>query len=129
MRNRAKCKRCKDIIESFHYTDLVFCGCGAIGVDGGSALKCIVDDWENFVRVDDEGNEIIPKIQEANLPSDKGAAVRKEKPTKKELLEVLDEMVKSYESLPQAAMTQPITHYDLVSVLLLVSSLFRADNC
>lgn len=40
---------------------------------------------------------------------------------------MLDEMIKSYDRLPQGAMLAPITHSDLLSVLLLLSSLFRAD--
>ena len=46
---------------------------------------------------------------------------------KKKLLDILDEMIKTYENLPQGAMLTPVTNYDLVSVLLLVSALFRAD--
>lgn len=34
-RNRVKCKKCCDIIESKHRCDYVLCSCGAIGVDGG----------------------------------------------------------------------------------------------
>ena len=34
-RNRARCKKCKDIIESKHRHDFVTCTCGAVSVDGG----------------------------------------------------------------------------------------------
>lgn len=34
-RNRAKCKKCGDIIESKYRHDFVTCKCGAISVDGG----------------------------------------------------------------------------------------------
>jgi len=34
-RNRAQCRKCKDIIESKHVHDFVTCKCGAISVDGG----------------------------------------------------------------------------------------------
>jgi hypothetical protein len=46
------------------------------------------------------------------------------KPKRKLLLEILDEMVKTYETLPQSAMMQPITHYDHQSLLLLIQALF-----
>lgn len=49
------------------------------------------------------------------------------KQDKKELLEILDEMIKSYERLPQHAMLQPITHADLCSVMMLLSSILRLD--
>ena len=35
VRNAAKCKVCKDIIESKHVHDFKSCKCGAIFVDGG----------------------------------------------------------------------------------------------
>jgi len=33
--NKIKCKKCKDIIESKHRHDFVYCKCGSIAVDGG----------------------------------------------------------------------------------------------
>lgn len=35
MRNRARCLRCKDVIESRSRHDFVTCKCGSIWVDGG----------------------------------------------------------------------------------------------
>lgn len=34
-RNRAKCKKCEDVIESTYGHDFKQCKCGAIFVDGG----------------------------------------------------------------------------------------------
>jgi len=39
VRNRAKCRKCKDIIESKTRHDFVWCGCKAIFVDGGLAYR------------------------------------------------------------------------------------------
>jgi hypothetical protein len=50
------------------------------------------------------------------------------KPKRKLLLEILDEMVKTYENLPQIAMMQPITHYDHQSLLLLIQALFADEG-
>lgn len=33
--NKIKCLKCKDIIESKHRHDFVWCSCGAVAVDGG----------------------------------------------------------------------------------------------
>jgi len=33
--NKAKCKKCGDVIESTYRHDFVACTCGAIAVDGG----------------------------------------------------------------------------------------------
>lgn len=51
-----------------------------------------------------------------------------EKNKKEKLLEILEEMIKTYENLPQHAMGTPITHYDYVSLLLLVRELFKASD-
>lgn len=39
VRNRAKCKRCGDIIESKHTHDFVSCKCKAITLDGGKEYQ------------------------------------------------------------------------------------------
>lgn len=123
MRNRAKCKLCKDIIESFHSTDTVICKCGEISVSHGNSLCCASKNWENFLRVDDEGNEIIVKTESKEKQTD--SIVRH---TKKDLIDMLDMMIENIERLPQNAMSQPITHYDLVSALILLSSIFKQEN-
>jgi hypothetical protein len=147
MRNRAKCKLCFSIIESFHATDWVQCKCEEIAVGGGEAMRCAAKHWENFFRVDDEGNEIKVKItkpildslveQVSNDPdnaSDNNAHNNAsqikphDKPTKKDLLEMLRNMLQSYESLPQNALNAPITGYDFTSLLILLVALFKEDN-
>jgi hypothetical protein len=125
MKNRAKCKLCKAVIESFHATDYIVCKCGEIAVDGGDALRCSAQNWDNFMRVDDEGNEIVVKVKdETNVkPLDMPIV----KPTRKELIAMLDEMIANIERLPSGAMTAPVTHYDLLSALLLVSEIVKSD--
>ena len=122
MRNRAKCKLCGSIIESFHSTDYVMCKCEEIAVDGGPALICHAKSFDNFLRVDDEGNEIIVTIEGINKKPDIQL-----KPTKKEILNVLEEMIKTIDNLPPGAMQVPITHYDYQWMLLLLSSILKAD--
>lgn len=68
MRNRAQCKRCKDIIESYDRYDFVACKCGEIAVDGGQEyFRCITKNHENLLRMDEQGNIIIPITQERTL--------------------------------------------------------------
>jgi len=50
------------------------------------------------------------------------------KPSRDELLEMLDEMIKSYDRLPPGAMIAPVTQSDLLSVLMLVSAIVRAND-
>lgn len=52
----------------------------------------------------------------------------KKRPTKKELIDMLDKMIESYENLPQHAMMLSITNYDFVSSLMLISALFRSEE-
>ena len=115
---------CKEVIESFHAHDHQVCKCGEIEVSGGDALKCYAKDFNNFLRVDDEGNEIIVKIK------GKGAIEplkNDNKLTKHQLLGMLSEMAANIEKLPSQALSTPITHYDYWSLLLLLSAIFRED--
>lgn len=113
MRNRAKCKKCETIIESHSLQDECYCKCGQISVSGGDKMGCAANDWSNFLRVDDEGNTIIPTIKEA--PS-----VNRE-----DFLNALDEMIRRIEEMPSQAMVVAINHYDFVSLLILLSSILR----
>jgi len=126
MRNRAKCKLCGDILESFHQHDFVICKCGEISIDGGAnAYKCGAKDWKNFLRVDDQGNEIVVKLEE-----EKPQMISQDmpKPTKKELIDMLDAMAKNIENLPQHVMSTPVNHYDLYSFMLLISQILKEDS-
>jgi hypothetical protein len=155
MRNRAKCRLCDDIIESMHPSDLQLCKCGEIGVDGGEALKCSARDWANFLRVDDEGKETAVRVQLNPISNNErvlgslgdvmvnaamdalsgkgvspqsnilvlGSLALAEK--RRLVLEAVNEMISTYEKLPPAAMSSPVTYYDLLSVLLLLESLAR----
>ena len=116
MRNRAKCKKCESIIESLNMRDECSCKCGQISVSGGDKMGCAAINWSNFLRVDDEGNIIVPTIQDAP------------KLTKDDLLDALDEMIVKIEAMPPQAMTVAINHYDFASLLMLLSSIFRFDN-
>jgi len=127
MKNRAKCKKCNTIIESFHRTDYQECECKEISVYGGpDIMECSAMDWKNFLRVDDLGNEIQVTVQEGIKLQD---IAEKEIPraNKKDMVNMLDELIKHIDSLPQQVMSAPITHYDYQTLLLLLSSLFKAD--
>ena len=48
-----------------------------------------------------------------------------EKPKKEQLLDILQEMIDSYERLPNDAKISPPTHYDVISILFLMKELFK----
>lgn len=50
------------------------------------------------------------------------------KPTRSELIAMLDEMVKNIESLPLYAMTSPISNYDHCALIILLSSIFKSET-
>lgn len=47
---------------------------------------------------------------------------------KKKLVDILEEMIKTYENLPQSAMISPVTNYDLVSILILMKAFFNLEE-
>jgi len=132
MRNRAKCKKCESIIESFHVHDYVQCKCGAIAIDGGSDyLKIIYDNIDDFLRIDDEGNEIVVKLgskETKELINDKPMDKWPVTPSRSDLLHELDAMIENIDKLPQQAMSLPITHYDLSAALTLLSLILRLED-
>jgi len=126
MRNRAKCRPCGSIIESMHAQDLVLCNCGQIFVEGGDAMKCGAGNWRDFARVDDEGNEIMVQVAKSAAITLPEAAIRLS-PTRFEMLGMLSDMIAGLEALPSRALDSPVTHYDLMSALILIEQIMRSE--
>jgi len=53
-RNRARCRRCGDIIESRALHDFVWCRCRAIAVDGGDHYRRRLGASEDLQELGDE---------------------------------------------------------------------------
>ncbi len=127
MRNRAKCKKCSSIIESFHQYEIVSCSCGEISIDGGTDhFGCAAIDFTNFLRVDDEGNEIVVTIKEKQ--NEQEPSEPPTKLTKKDLINMLGDMVINIENLPPEAMYSPINQFDFCSLLILLKSILEAND-
>lgn len=124
MRNRAKCKKCNSIIESTYRHDYVRCACGEIFVDGGDDyFRYGASDMTNFIRLDDEGNPIEQAL------SIKKEAPKEEPPAKKnldELIDILDEMNRSFDRMPLHAQMSYATHCDLNAAMLLMAQIVKA---
>lgn len=74
------------------------------------------------MRVDDEGNEVTVKEQEGDVnPFDNEV-----KPSKKELIQMLDEMANNIESLPSHAKFQSVNQYDLQALISLLSLILKS---
>jgi hypothetical protein len=109
MKNRAKCNLCNDILTPMD-NHIIKCKCGEICLDGiNKIILCNTSD-DNYSELNDE---VIENMQT--------------KPTRKEMIDILGEMAKNIESLPEAALSNPITHYDHLSLILLLSEILRSD--
>lgn len=127
MRNRAKCKLCGDLLESFHHYDFVTCKCGEISIDGGQTMfKASAKDFNNFLRIDDNGKEVAVKVIDSN--EDVEIKEVDTKPTREEMIKGFIDLVKSYDNLPEAAMRQPVSHFDFYSVLVILAALLREEK-
>jgi len=116
MRNRAKCKLCGDIIESFHRHDLIECSCGEISIEGGlDYFKASARDFKNFLRIDDEGKEIEVKLVEEMEEKENLFS-------KEEVWKQLEEYVKALGSESPERLHLPLTSYDLYNFAALVTN-------
>ena len=50
------------------------------------------------------------------------------KPTRKELIDMLDEMNVNIEKLPPYALSSPVSNLDMSALLILLSAIFRSDT-
>lgn len=128
MRNRAKCKLCNEIIESFHRGDYVTCKCDEIAVCGGTEkLEVFAKNWCNFVRIDDEGNEIVIHLEENQKADESKQFISPPSYTKEDYIQMLEEFCQKIDSLPSGARFDAVTHADLSSVLKVVVDIFRSS--
>lgn len=126
---RAKCKLCNTLLNAKDPGSYITCACGEISIKyEPGTTQFIAREWENFIRIDEEGNEIqIKTIEKDDISSLQPHPEGISNPSKDDLLGMLNTMIKNIEELPPQAMATPVTHYDLVSALLLVAALFRAS--
>jgi HKD family nuclease len=125
MRNRAKCKLCLTVLESFHQYDYVSCKCGEISITGGgSNYECSAKNWENFLRIDENDNEIVPKV----IDKEEKNKIPQENPnpiTFQECIDLLEIMVKNIEKLPNHALSAPVTNLDFYNYLTVILEIFK----
>lgn len=126
---RAMCRICRTLIETKSPGDYITCACGEISIHfQPGSTQFICREWENFIRIDEDGNEVsVNVVEKDDISSPKPHPEGISKPSKDDLLGMLNQMIKSIEDLPSQAMGSPVTHYDLLSALLLVAALFRAS--
>jgi hypothetical protein len=87
-------------------------------------MRCAAKDWSNFLRIDEQGKECKVSVKEGDdEPADKeeGAYIE----SVEDVLKNIEHMMGILDGLPQNAMTQPLTHYDMYSMLLLMSAVIK----
>src|SRR5580765_2014623 len=122
MRNRAKCKSCGIVIESTTPHDVVKCQCGKISISGGLE-KFIANalDFNEFLRIDDDGKVIaVTYVEKQAEKEDSRTAL-----TKADCIAWIDDMINRMESLPEHAMSQPMSQYDYYSLVLLLKGFLQ----
>lgn len=77
-------------------------------------MRCSAKNFENFLRVDDAGNEITVKV--------------KDKHDKEYMLQMLADFLEKIEEMPQGAMYSSVNHYDLYTAMTLVYAIFKAKD-
>ena len=125
MRNRAKCKLCNEIIESYHQTDYITCKCGEIAISGGQySLDVFYLNSQNFLRLDDNDKEFPIKVIEKtednmNIPP---------KLSKDDLIEELGTLLKNMGERIEHGMLTPLTEYDLYHFVSLIYAILRENE-
>lgn len=110
---RIKCNGCLTILnlkDSGHLS----CRCGSVSISF-SDRKINVNGNLGFDWVDESGFVVYQGKQKTEYPS------------RKEMLDELDFIIKSFVDLPKNGMINPINHYDFSSVMMLVSAILRSD--
>ena len=62
LRNKIRCRKCNDIIESLSVHDFKSCKCGAVSVDGGHDYLRRVgnqENWEELSEYETEESEVL----------------------------------------------------------------------
>ena len=122
VKNRAKCKVCNTIMHAKEPYIRVLCNCGRCFIElEMDKTLCGTDEWSNLVFVDDEGNEIV-------LNSPEETEVIPEKISKKQLIEQMKDMIRSYDNLPPRALYEPVLTIDMKNLMLLVVGILESEN-
>ena len=127
MKNRAKCRLCQTLIESFFERDFITCKCGEISVFGGDGMHTKAKDYANFLRVDEMGNEIPVKyvsVHEDEKSNGQPTDAPKEF-SKAELIEELETFIKNDLQLPDDAHIQHISFVDLLRYMVPILSILK----
>lgn len=130
-RNRAKCLKCEDIIESFFVYDTVSCSCGEISISTGQGegneKYLVYANLSNFVRIDDEGKDMPVSYRENKEGDEKDAnpTENNENVARENLLEILKNKIEIVSNLPNHVQQSFVTQLDFADALSVVYALIK----
>lgn len=129
MKNRAKCKKCLSIIESFLPDEMIYCKCGAIAVCDGTAMRMWPLNSPDFLRIDDVGNEIKVRYEDkgAEGSNDKSDENGYKNPSKTELIQALEDSLTYTENTPDHEKHSFVTHVALCYYLRAVINILKRE--
>lgn len=125
MINRAKCRLCCTIIESHLPDEIVYCKCAEIAVCDGAAMRMWANRIENFLRVDDIGNEIKVSYEQKSAEGQqhKDGDQGSHRPTKEELIDSVEYAIKALDEMP----SHHVTSKDLANCMLMLINILKRE--
>ena len=127
MRNRARCRLCQEVIESKVMNEWITCKCEEITINGGTELFAAkAKHIENFLRIDDDGNIIVPPVTNNSIPDQKELDITPTQ-SRKDLLDGLKDIVRTYDNMPPHAMHSFVTNVELQTFMLYVIGIFESE--
>lgn len=131
-RNRAKCKKCGDIIESKDQYDFVRCSCKEISIDGGKEVyrRYSAIDFSNFLIVNDDDSEVEIQIKYQQEENKKEEVIKDQQspPNREDLLKMFEAHLKHTQTLPSHVKHSFVTYDELDSALSLIYAILIAKN-
>lgn len=129
MENKAKCRLCGSIIQSYTLSDVVSCDCGEITIWGGQyEFNVAYKNKNNLLRIDDKGNEVIVRCVDTTQDEIADPEPSNEAASRKERLATLDSWISYGSNLPRHVLDAPPSLADLYHGLLLVSSVLHSSD-
>lgn len=129
MRNRAKCKLCLSVIESFLPDEIVYCKCGEIAVCDGAAMRMWPIGSPNFLRVDEIGNEVVVSYKEkgAEGHDNEGEHKPNEPRSKADLIKDFENAIEYIDKSPDHEKYSPVTNIALCHYLKALVNILKRD--
>jgi len=127
VKNIAKCKLCESVIQSFFKGDYAECKCGEIAVSEGDAMFVHFKDPANFLRIDEDGHTYPIQYNEKKEDDGQENLGFVHTLSKEECIKGIDNLITIYDNMPESETYRPINHKDFQSLLMIVSSFFKAS--